>query len=254
MTICLTFDTDHMSDDNMKRFMERFEFCGKATFFCSQQYSSLRKTTHEVAPHPYFEPGRAVSKVVREYRDLFPEATSWRSHSLTFSQELCVLVQKSGYKSVSISERFGDVKCFPVRLPWGPVDFPIYYMDNADFCNFNDMKDASWRPFDTDLIDRLFDLNLARREEFVFVFDFHPIHMELNSTSYSTYSQERDSYKASGARNENHNRRSGVTNFYSHLISAMKANGVESVSIADAYDMLGPSLGRATLGRMKIPP
>src|SRR5689334_23806763 len=49
----------------------------------------------------------------------FPEARSWRAHSLAFSQSIAVELHRIGYENVSMNERFGDRNIEVYRLPWG---------------------------------------------------------------------------------------------------------------------------------------
>lgn len=230
MTICLTFDTDHMSAENMTTWLQETPIEGVATFYCQEVYSCLAATRHALAPHPDFAGATDLFGVIDRYQSMFPRARTWRSHSLMFSQAICVELFRRGYTSVSINERFGDKDVRPNRLPWGPIDFSIYYMDNSDFCNFNGMHGPKHVPFRKDIIATAIDESLSGSDR-VFVFDFHPIHLALNTVSYATYAAERDLYKRSGKASPAAGERTGVRDYYIHLVNAMVGRGLKSQSI-----------------------
>ncbi|MGX5735311.1 polysaccharide deacetylase WbmS family protein [Bosea thiooxidans] len=236
MTICLTFDTDHMSEVNLSKWLSSVEIEGCATFYCGQKFDILEGTKHLQAPHPDFAGKTNFIELIDEYQKMFPSCKTWRSHSLLFSQSICVELFRRGYTSVSISEQFGAQGIAPNRLPWGPVDMSIYYMDNSDFCNFNNMHNDDHVPFNRKIIDRIFENGSVFDKKKVYVFDFHPIHIALNTRSYGTYAAERDAYKSDGAVSQDSASRYGVKNFYNELIASMKENSVESISIEQAVE------------------
>src|SRR5690349_3943255 len=51
--ICLTFDTDWMSDEGIARFLAEFPFEGEGTFFLHDRFTSFGGSTHELCPHPF---------------------------------------------------------------------------------------------------------------------------------------------------------------------------------------------------------
>ncbi|PWT78162.1 MAG: hypothetical protein C5B58_15630 [Acidobacteria bacterium] len=222
-----------MSDGNLTRWLDSQPIHGECTFFCGQVYDVLQTTRHEIAPHPFFSTNLSQTEILKSYRDLFPDAVSWRSHSLVFSQSICVELQRLGYRNVSISERYADLHAQPVKLPWGPTDFGIYYMDNSDFCNFYEAKDENWKRFDRSMLVQLFETRRAQGDEYVYVFDFHPIHLALNTPSYDAYVSERNSYETQGQVSRMAAKRRGARTYFDELLELMKAHGVSSRSISD---------------------
>lgn len=230
MTICLTFDTDHMSEKRMASWFQKTPIEGVATFYCQEAYGCLAGTQHLQAPHPDFAGSTNFFDVIERYQSMFSQSRTWRSHSLMFSQSICVELFRRGYSSVSVTERFGDMDIRPNRLPWGPIDFSIYYMDNSDFCNFNGMRGPDHVPFSKTIISNAITESLSGSDK-VFVFDFHPIHLALNTLSYETYAAERDLYKNEGKTSLESKERFGVWDFYLALIEEMKIKGVKSQSL-----------------------
>lgn len=233
MAICLTFDTDHMSEDNLAAWLAETPVPGVGTFFCGEPFKCLEPLAHRVGPHPDFIKGSDPATLIAEYRALFPEARAWRSHSLMHSQPIYLELFRQNYTCSSLTERFRDMDIRPVKQPWGVIDFGIYYMDNSDFCNFDGMKNSDYKPFDVRIIDELFESGRAFDSDLVYVFDFHPIHVALNTLSYETYASERNNYKANGVRGKQSEDRYGVRSFYLHLVKAMKRHGVVSEGVED---------------------
>lgn len=227
--ICLTFDTDHMSGPQLRRWLAGSNLYGRGTFFCTELYDFLADTDHEVAPHPNLTPANWPQEIEVQ-RKLFPKAKSWRSHSLFFSQPIAVDLCRLGYDCVSVVEQFGDRAAAPYRLPWGPWQMPIYYMDNSDFCNFNDMQAKGHVPFSTELIRR------AVTGDGLYVFDFHPIHLELNTPSYEFYSHNRDAFKGGGDPERLRFGGRGTRTFFDELMAAMRQYGEASVPLSLALE------------------
>lgn len=225
--ICLTFDTDHMREDQLRRWMETCDIPGRGTIFCDRHYTFLDAQEHEVAPHPFISETTDWLSVVRAQRELYPKSTSWRSHSLFFSQTIAVELQRLGYDTVSVVEQFGVRSSAPYRLPWGPWQMPIYYMDNSDFCNFHGMRDQTYRPFDRALIES------ALTGDGVYVFDFHPIHLELNTPSYEFYAQNRDAFRDRPVQGVEPFQGYGTRSFFDELVSEMRRLSQFSTALCD---------------------
>src|SRR5262249_34224916 len=91
----------------------------------------------------------------------------------------------------------------------------------------------SWKRFDRGMLDQLFETRRAQGDEYVYVFDFHPIHLALNTPSYDAYVSERDSYEAQGRVSGMAAKRRGARTYFDELLELMKVHGVSSRSISD---------------------
>ena len=69
----------------------------------------------------------------------------------------------------------------PFRHPWGVWELPIYYMDNMDFWMRTNRPSLGHEPFSTEWIKR------SLNEPGLYVFDFHPLHIALNTSSADDY-------------------------------------------------------------------
>jgi hypothetical protein len=228
--ICLTFDTDHMSDAQMRAWLAGCGFDGKGTFFCTEAFHFLADAGHEVAPHPFLSDKADWEATLQDWRKTFPAARCWRAHSLVFSQYLGVRLGQLGYDIVSTVDVFGRTDISPFFVPWGVWQMPIYYMDNNDFNrpDFNTVGD--FKVFDPALVER------AVTSDGVCVFDFHPIHYELNTPSYAYYVEHAAAFKAGADPASLRFEGYGARSFFDDLVAAMRSAGQVSLSLPEALE------------------
>lgn len=235
--ICLTFDTDHMDEARIAEFLGEVEIPGTGTFFCTHRYDSLDQTHHEICPHPTLDAGKDWQVELNRMRQMFPSAQGWRSHSCVFSHLLAEWLANNGYRYVSTNDQFLQKGIHPVRHPWGVWHFPIYYMDNMDFSSSCFWKEGADGPF----LDKV--IKNALIDDGIYVFDFHPIHLLLNTPSRDYYFSVRDRFKAGEDVSEIAYKGVGTTNFFGRLCDAMQRQGKESLSLAQAFDAYSEPLG-----------
>lgn len=228
--LCLTFDSDHMDEARMAEFLGTVEVPGTGTFFCTQPYACLEGAHHEVGPHPTLESGGDWRAELERMRALFPKARGWRSHSCVFSHLLAEWLAGNGYRYASTNDQFGHKGIQPVRHPWGVWHFPIFYMDNMDFsspCFWGEEADG---PFSERMIET------ALGDDGIYVFDFHPVHLLLNTPDRNHYFAARDRFKAGEALEGLAYPGSGTRSFYDRLCRAMQRQGRESLSLDQALE------------------
>jgi hypothetical protein len=105
-----------------------------------------------------------------------------RPHSLMCSQLYLVRLHEIGIQYVSsiTIDPEQDMACF--RYPWGPIEIPIRYMDNMDL----------WARDKTALTETRFSKTIienAISSRRLFCFDFHPVHIFLNTSRFEDYEQ-----------------------------------------------------------------
>jgi len=225
--ICISFDTDRISDDRMREFLARVEIPGTATFFCTQLYDSLNESRYELGPHVYLPAGADWEEELRRKRADFPAAIGWRSHSCVFSHLLAEQLAQTGYEYVSVHDEMGRAGLQPVRHAWGLWHLPIFYMDNLDFSTSRFWRESE-EPFSQSYIET------ALSREGLYVFAFHPVHLMLNSPSAEEYFRRRDPFADGAAVEEVTYPGYGTLDFYDDLCAAMRDEGVESSSMRDA--------------------
>ncbi|MGH8643128.1 MAG: hypothetical protein ACREX4_01175 [Gammaproteobacteria bacterium] len=228
--ICLSFDTDHMANDRMQEFFDSIPIPGRGTFFCTQRYDTGREDGHEFCPHPCLEQGTDWEKELDVKRREFPDALGWRSHSCIFSHILAQKVASMGYRYVSTHDDFGRAGLRPHRHCWGVWQMPIFYMDNLDFSQGRFWPGNDHRPFARSVI------GTAMTETGIYVFDFHPIHLVLNTTSPNAYFERRGAFRDGAPIKQLRCHGYGTLEFYLDLCRAMRDRGLVSVAMQDALD------------------
>jgi hypothetical protein len=229
--ICLTFDTDHMSETQMRLWQEQCSFDGKGTFFCTEEFHFLADAGHEIAPHPFLPSSSDWEQKLTSWRKAFPQARCWRAHSLVFSQYLGVQLGKLGYDIVSTVDVFGRTDISPFFIPWGVWQMPIYYMDNNDFNRLDFGTLGEYEIFDPKFISQ------ALNSDQVFVFDFHPIHYMLNTPNYAFYVANQKAFKDGESSEKLRYQGYGTRNFFDDLVRAMRLSKEISLSLPDALTL-----------------
>lgn len=235
--ICITFDTDHMDEARMGEFLDTVDIPGAGTFFCTQGYDCLASSRHELAPHPTLAEGGQWRPELERMRRLFPQAQGWRAHSCVFSHLLAEWLSANGYRYASTNDQFGQRGIQPVRHPWGVWHLPIFYMDNMDFSSSHFWSGQADGPFSEKFIE------IAMHDDGVYVFDFHPVHLLLNTPNRDRYFAMRDRFKGGESLKSVAYDGFGTRSFYDALCAAMRKRGVKSLGAAAALDA---HMGRST--------
>lgn len=228
--LCFTFDSDHMDEDRMTEFLDKVEIPGVATLFCTQKYACLGHSRHELGPHPRLDGGVDWQAELESARAMFPQARGWRSHACVFSNGLAEWLAANGYLYVSTNDQFGQKGIRPVRPSWGVWHLPIFYMDTMDFSSSCFWEEGMQEPFSDTIIET------ALCDDGLYVFDFHPIHLLLNTPNRDYYFAMRDPFKAGKELGELAHPGEGTRSFYERLCAAMRDRGQESVSLGSALE------------------
>lgn len=184
----LTFDLDWCSDEVLAftlDILEEYDRC--ATFFVTHQTSLLDRIranqNFELGIHPNFNFllegdfrfGKNYQQVIEHYLHIVPEAVSVRSHSLTQSSGILEAFAKCGLTH--------DCNLFlpPKGLPkpflhWGAklVRVPHIFEDDVECLN-------GWHNLET--------LRDLEKLSCIKVFNFHPIHIFLNTEHLERYQE-----------------------------------------------------------------
>lgn len=192
--IFLTFDMDWCSDEVLSYtldFIEKYDL--KATFFVTHETNILKRIRKnkniELGIHPNFNPllngdfmyGKNIEQVLDFYKKLVPEALSIRSHSLTQNSLILSMLNKFDltHECNSYIPNNSGIKLKPY-LHWDKrlTRVPHFWEDDLH-CIYKD----------------LWDVNDYKNNKGLKVFDFHPIHIFLNTEDLSRYERARDSFK-----------------------------------------------------------
>jgi hypothetical protein len=230
--ICLSFDTDWMSEDALQKFLQDFPLPGRGTFFCHEAFRCLQPTAHEQCPHPFISDLENWQGGLAQLRGAVnASARGVRTHSCVFSHMIALRLHEMGFEYVSNTTAIHQTGLAPFRHPWGVWELPIYYMDNMDFWAGGNWPGLKPQPFDRRWIDQ------ALQEPGLYVFDFHPIHVALNTRTPDDYQSVKRRIVEDGVSPfELTFPGRGSRVYFQELCDAMRAAGQQSVSCSDALD------------------
>lgn len=185
----LTFDIDWACDDVLSEVIELIDNAKvAATWFVTHKTPMLDRLRDnplfELGIHPNFNfllnAGSAdkmsMEKVIDDLLELVPEATSIRSHSLTQNSQLQEIFKRKGltHECNHLIPEQAQIELKPWVLWNGLIKVPHYWEDDA-VCLY---KENASIP---DLLER----------KGLKVFDFHPIHVFLNTELLDRYESTR---------------------------------------------------------------
>ncbi|RAP27576.1 hypothetical protein DID74_00285 [Candidatus Marinamargulisbacteria bacterium SCGC AG-333-B06] len=188
----LTFDIDWV-DDHILDFLlnEINKINVKVTLFVTHKTKYLdvfRKHENiELGIHPNFNScfeseQHNVESILDQILNIVPEATVSRSHSLTTSGRWLELYKNKGIKYLSNYMMEWQTNIRPFNHINQLIEVPIFFADDGLIYNT--------------IINENVISNVIKKsknfKESVKVFNFHPIHLYLNSTSYNYYTENKE--------------------------------------------------------------
>ena len=193
----LSFDLDWAIDEVLEDTLDLIiEANIKATLFVTHETPILDKMREtsliSLGLHPNFNPlfsgesvSRSTDRIMSDLKEIVPEARVLRSHSMSHSG-----LWLNAYKELGITHLsqyyMGGVKgIHPFRHVNGIVEVPVYFADDA-YIFVEDHK--RWNNPSVEEITSI-------SEKSVKVFNFHPIHIALNSSSFDAYESTKSSHR-----------------------------------------------------------
>ena len=186
----LTFDIDWAHDDVVGDVIDLVESADvSATWFITHRSKVLDRLqanpNFEIGVHPNFNPlllgdttnGTSAAEVLERIKAIVPEATSVRSHSLAQGSLLQQEFSSIGLThdcNLFIPEQAEFSEIRPFKLWNGMISVPYFFCDYCR-CIYSSSKDMS-------------DLTAYNGLK---VFDFHPIHVFLNTENLVRYDDSR---------------------------------------------------------------
>lgn len=192
-SVFLTFDMDWACDAILADtlgMVERYKV--SATWFVTHETTLLERLRNnpkfEMGIHPNFnfllngdfKNGSSADEVVERIMKIVPEAHSLRSHSLTWGDGISQVIRKRSIKIVSnvmIPEQ-NQIVLHPWQDWYGITHTPYFFQDSSCFY----FKHNS-------------SINELSVRDGLKVFNFHPIHVFLNTESMDRYERTRPFHK-----------------------------------------------------------
>lgn len=193
----LSFDLDWAIDeilDDTLALIQKAEV--KATMFVTHQTPVIDKMRESplisMGLHPNFNPllrgqpsSSSPASIMSDLKEIVPEAKVLRSHSMSHSG-----IWLNAYKELGITHLsqyyMGGVKSVePFRHVNGLVEVPVYFADDG-YLFVKDHKEWS-----NPSVEEITSIS----EKSVKVFNFHPIHIAINSSSFDAYESTKSSHR-----------------------------------------------------------
>lgn len=218
--IFLTFDIDWSPDfvvQHLVNILEKHNV--SATFFCTHHnkyFDSLKNhSLIELGLHPNYnllldlKSDRTAKQIVFELSSFYPEAVSIRSHSLFQNSSLFFYYQQLGIKLDSntfIPEWSGiELKVYPEVN--GVIRVPYFWEDDIHVYAIEQGIEKDW------------NTEKYLNNDGLKVFDFHPIHVYLNTEKLSRYNDSKNFLHKKNKLDESINKNAdGSGMFLKHLI------------------------------------
>jgi hypothetical protein len=167
---------DQVIDYTLNLFAKHNISCTIFATHDSPVIKNLNDSLFEIAIHPNFNPnllngkGRCAKDIVLDLMDIYPDSKGVRSHSMTQSSRLLDVFVECNlkYESNLFLPYWENIK--PVRMWNGLIRMPYNWEDDVHFLYGNNFEDSK--------------INLTNQ---INVFDFHPIHLFLNTDCEQTY-------------------------------------------------------------------
>jgi len=179
LVIALSSDIDWAPKKAINHFLDILQkFNANITIFAPHK---IDDTTHEIAIHPNTTSGKNYSDAISELVKLFPNAKGCRMHGLQISSKLLIDLPKFGI-SYDSSFYIPNNENKPFQIFPNIVEIPIFWEDDLAMGN-NSLK-----------IDKL-KIKEQENSQYLFVYDFHPIHVFMNTYDLEFYELWKSDYK-----------------------------------------------------------
>lgn len=170
--IGISFDTDWQDGEVLQFTLDLLKkYHIKATFFCTDK-TKVKIKGHEIAIHPNFASKDSPAMIIKKLKKDFPSSRGLRSHGIATSNEIILRAQKEKIKYQSNYLMYLKKNIEPIKI-YKMTELPIYWMD---YYYLATEKHPRFRLKD-------FKLNQPGLK----IFDFHPIHLYLNTISLKQY-------------------------------------------------------------------
>lgn len=173
--VCLSFDIDWAPEPVCRHLLDQLEEADvSATFFLTDSPDLNLPERHERALHPAFQDLGTGREATAALKARHPGALGVRSHCLVTSSPLNFAWRGLGLEYTSNYLLHGQPGIRPVPTPQGVVEYPVFFMD------------LSWVRLHQGRILNA-DPGPLLKTPGLKVFDFHPLHLYLNTASLDQF-------------------------------------------------------------------
>ncbi len=235
--ICITLDLDWASEDCLKNSLSLLEDYGlSSTYFLTHpskiMSDKIRKGEIHAGIHPNFlknsTQGKNIDDVLDYLIKILPEADCFRVHKYFDNNDITDKMVQRGFKYDSnLCTKMDLVEPFYHRS--GLIRFPIYFEDGAYLLHKNN------------LLFKEMKRNFFSRPG-LYVFNLHPMHLALNSPTYTYMRKIKDNITYNAWNNLtfaelNHlsYKGLGIRSFITELFKYIKKENLQVVNLEEAF-------------------
>ena len=216
--IAISMDIDWAPDEVIEDSLELLALYDvRATLFMTHR-TNVDVSQHEVGIHPNFT-SLDLEKHIQERLNNFPNSKGTRSHSFFFTERLRELYDRYGilYQSNVMMYRQHYVK--PYRMARTTLEIPLFWMDYFYIEMENNAPSFQLQ-------------ELQINEPGLKVFDFHPVHVFLNTEHLGRYEAAKEYYHEPEKLIEFRNTQTlGVRDLLVELLDRIKGNNIRAKTL-----------------------
>ncbi|MBI3271857.1 MAG: hypothetical protein HYZ53_22890 [Planctomycetes bacterium] len=236
--ICLTFDLQDCPEPLIQHALGLCDRVpGKLTFFCSHKSALLgdRSPRWEVALLPCVEPGEDPAAAVKRVAAELPMAAGLRAAGFLHGERVMEALSSCGLRYASNTTPLYQSPLAPYALPWGGYELPVFYVDTLDFLHAEHWP-GSTPAFDPTLLHR------ASKPGSLYIFDFHPVHLLLNTPNLAFYLANKAQVAGLVTSPLSPFLGRGTRTFFLELVETLRESNSSSFSMCEALDFYAARL------------
>ncbi len=221
--LAITFDIDWAADEIIQYTVNFLQDHGvKATLFAthkSDYLQSLDNNLYEIALHPNFNQDTNYFKIIKDLKNIYPDAIGIRSHSLFQSSDILkfIICNDLKYEVNTFVPQTSGLHPF-IRMK-GLVSLPFCWEDDYHF-----LMGFPWH-FSCMHID-IIGLK---------IYNFHPMHVFMNTNSIEHYNRFKMFYQEPSNLRKYRNKGSGVQTIFIELLKHIAKNNLPTYTCAEIY-------------------
>lgn len=225
--LCITSDIDWAPDAVVADTLELLAPV-RATLFATHETPILRSRAagqHAIGIHPNFLNTKDFAKEIDRLLDIYPEALGARCHHYYQNSAVLDLFHQRGLEYDSNMVMFGAQGIRGFRHWNGVARLPVFWEDDV-----NALAGGSWRP-------DLFPMADPADPEVLYVFNFHPVHVYLNTETMLRYEAAKPYYKDAHKLREFRNPEAsgvGTRVFLKRLVDMVVRFGIPTMLMSEA--------------------
>lgn len=219
-TISITLDMDWAPEEIIDYSLKLLsQYNVTATLFMTNKIS-CHISQHEIAIHPNFR-SMKFEKHFTKYISIYPNIKGMRSHSLFFSERFRPFYKKFGIEYQSNVMMHCQKNIIPYYMSPTTLEIPIFWMDSYYLENISNNQ-------------TVFLNNKSLEAPGLKVFDFHPIHIFLNTDTLSFYASVKKYYKNPEKIAKYRNKHAlGICDIFIKLLKYLKNNSLPCYTLGE---------------------